>query len=135
MGPTLAVTDGRIISPKNKAILPLLNKLTEKAIVAFSYDNLKRGSLILIRQLCDDDCIAIFSKYDVQIIWHNDILIKGKISDNVLWKIPLSSNQPTLASNPPKTAAQKQMANLIIKVDTTIIKLANYYAATLFNPA
>ena len=61
LGPKLSVADGRIISPTKKAILPLLNKLTEKARVAFSFNNLKIGSLILIGKLCDDDCIAIFS--------------------------------------------------------------------------
>ena len=37
-------------------------------------------------------------------------------------------------SNPTDTAAQKQVANGIIKVDTTKSELADYYAATLFNP-
>ena len=68
----VAVADGHIISPTKKAILPLSKKLTEKARVAYSFDNLKRDSLISIRQLCDDDCIAIFTKYDVQKIKHND---------------------------------------------------------------
>ena len=78
---------------------------------------MKSGSLFFIGQLCDDDCITIFSKYDVQIIQHNEILINGKITDNGLWKIILSNNQPTLASNPPETAVQKQEANGIVKVD------------------
>ena len=64
----MAVADGRIISPTKKAILPLSKKLTEKARIAFSFDNLKSGSLISIGKLCDDDCIAIFTKYAVQII-------------------------------------------------------------------
>ena len=131
----MAVADGRIIYLTKKAILPLSNKLTEKARVAFSFNNLKSGSLISIGQLCDDDCIAIFTKYDVQIIRRNEILIRGKQTDNGLWKIPLSKNQHTLVSNPPETAAQKQVANGIIKVDTTKSELADYYAATLFNPA
>ena len=38
-------------------------------------------------------------------------------------------------SNPPETAAEQQVANGIIKVDTTKSELADYYAATLFNPA
>ena len=68
LGPNVAVADGHIISPTKKAILPLLKKLTEKARVAYSFDNLKSGSLISIGKLCDDDCIAIFTKYDVQVI-------------------------------------------------------------------
>ena len=115
----MAVADGRIISPTKKAILPLSNELNEKARVAYSFDNFKCGSLISIGQLCDDDCVAIFTKYDVQIIGRNEILIRGKQTDNVLWNIPLSNNQPTLVSNPPETAAEQQVANGIIKVDTT----------------
>ena len=78
----MAVSDGLIISPTKKAILPLPKKLTEKARVAFSFEILKNGSLISIGQLCDDDFIAIFTKYDVQIIRHNEILIRGKRTDN-----------------------------------------------------
>ena len=114
MGPKLAVEGGRIISLTKKAILPLSNKLTEKSRLAFSFDNLKSGSLISIGQLCNDDCITILTKYDVQIIRHNEILIRGKQTDNGLWKIPLSKNKHTLVSNPPETAAQKQVANGII---------------------
>ena len=77
LGTKVAVANGRIISPTNKAILPLSNKLTEKYRVAYSFDNLKSGSLISIGKLCDDDCIAIFTKYDVQIIRFNEILIRG----------------------------------------------------------
>ena len=117
----MTVADGRIIYPTKKAIIPLSNKLTEKARVAFSFDNFKSDSLISIRKLCDEDCMAIFAKYDVQIIRHNERLIRVKLTDNGLWKIPLSNNQPTLVSNPPETAAQKQVANGIIKVDTTKI--------------
>ena len=135
LGKKVAVTDGRIISWTKKAILSLSNKLTEKASVAYSFDNLKIGSLISIGQLCDDDCIAIFTKYDVQIIQRNEILIRGKRTDNGLWNIPLSNNQPTLVSNPPETAAEQQVANGIIKVNTTKRELADYYAATLFKPA
>ena len=68
MGPRVEVADGRIIPLTKKAILPLSKQLTRKARVAYSFDNLKSDSLISIGQLCDDDCIAIFTKYDVQII-------------------------------------------------------------------
>ena len=115
----MAVADGHILSPTKKAIIPLSKKLTEKARVAFNFNNLKSGSLISIGKLCNDNCITIFSKYDVQIIRHNEILIKGKMTDNGFWKISLSYNQPTLVLNPPETAAPKQVENGIIKVDST----------------
>ena len=55
--------------------------------------------------------------------------------DNGIIHNPLSDNEPTLVSNPPETAVEKQVANGIIKVDATKSELADYYAATLFNPA
>ena len=131
----MALVDGCIIYPTKKAILPLSKKLTEKARVAYSFNNLKSGSLISIGQLCDDNCISIFTKHDVQIIRCNEIIIRGNRTDNGLWNIPLSNNQSTLVSNPPETVAEQQVANVIIKVDTTKSELADYYAATLFNPA
>ena len=92
-----------------------VERLTEKDRVAFSFNNLKSGSLISIGQLCDENCIVIFTKYDVQIILHNEILIRGKRTDDGLWKIPLSNNQPTLVSNTPETAAQKQVEMELLK--------------------
>ena len=81
LGPKVEVADGRIISPTKKSILPLSNRLNEKSRVAFSFDNLKSASLISIGKLCYDDCIAILTKYGVQIIRHNEILIRGKQTD------------------------------------------------------
>ena len=86
LGPKLAVADGHIILPTKKAILPLSNKLTEKYRVVLSFDNLKSGSLISIGQLCDENCIAILSNYDFQIIQHNEILVKVKRTDNWFWE-------------------------------------------------
>ena len=80
----MAVADGRVMSPTKKAILPLSHKLTPKARVTFNFDNLQIVALISIGQLCDDDCIAIFSKYDVQIVKHNEIIIKGTQTINGL---------------------------------------------------
>ena len=46
----------------------------QSAKIAYSFGSLKSSSLISIGQLCDNNCIAIFSKYDVHIIKHNEIL-------------------------------------------------------------
>ena len=128
IGPNVAVADGRIMVPTKKAILPLPAKLRDKAKIAFSFQNLKSGSLISIGQLCDDDCIAIFSRYDVQIIKDHQVLIKGKRTDNGLWNIPLSDAPLSIATD------NKQMANGVIELDSTKGELAQYHAGTLFNP-
>ena len=128
-GPNVAVADGRIMTPTKKCILPLPAKLRDKAKVAFSFDNLQSGSLISIGQLCDDDCIAIFSKYDVQIIKDGQVLIKGRQTDNGLWNIPLSETPESIT-----TERTKQMANGVIEVNSTKGELTQYHSATLFNP-
>jgi hypothetical protein len=47
---------------------PLSSRLSPLAQSAFVLDNLKPGTLVPLAQLCDDDCIAVFTKNDVQIV-------------------------------------------------------------------
>ena len=129
----MEVADGRVMFPTNKIILPFSHKLTPIAQIDFSFDNLQSGTLISFGKLCDDNCITIFSKYDVQIIKHNEIIIKGRRTSNGLWKIPVTTNKTSQKSRP-SLSQQKHFANSIIKVDTTKGGLAQYYAATLLNP-
>ena len=62
----MAVANGGIMRPKYKAILPLSDKLSQKEKVAFSFEELESGLFVSIGQLCDNDCIAIFSKFNVK---------------------------------------------------------------------
>ena len=86
------------------------------------------GSLVSLGQLCDDDCIAIFTKYHVDILKNNQTIIKGERTDNGLWSIPLSDNQHKSSSSP-----HAEMANGIIRKDKTKSELAAYYAACCYN--
>ena len=63
------------MAPTKKALLTLQSKLTRNAKVAYSFNNLKSGTLCSIEQFCDDDCIAIFTKYNIQIMKHNKLFI------------------------------------------------------------
>ena len=130
----MAVANGEIMTPKTKAILPLSKHLTTKAKAAFVFNDIQSEALISIGQLCDNDYIAIFSKYDVKIVKKNTILIVGKRTDNGLWNIPL---QESTLEIPPKTTPSDNtipVANGVVKLDNTKTDLAQYYAATLFNP-
>ena len=71
--------------------LPLSKHLSDKAQNAFTLDDLKTGTLVSLAQLCDDDCIAIFSKYDVKILKNNSVIITGVRMTNGLWSIPIKS--------------------------------------------
>jgi hypothetical protein len=111
---------------------PLSSKLSPGAQSAFVLDDLKTGSLISLSQLCDDDCIAIFSKYDVQILKHNNIIIKGKRMPNGLWSLPLAE---TPIPSVPTLSLVLHQANGILRTDKPKRELAIYLHAALGSPA
>ena len=74
-----------------------------------------------------------FSKYNVKVIKHNQILIEGERTSNGLWNIPLSS-APASKSKVSQSPIETPAALGVIRLDKTKQELAQYYAATLFNP-
>ena len=70
--------DGGQMQATHQVKVPLSPALTDKAKSAYVLDNLSTGSLVSIGQLCDDDCVALFSKYDVKIIKTGKQSLKGK---------------------------------------------------------
>ena len=67
-GPPVTVSNDNTIAPHSEAKIYLSTKFSDKAQHVFLFDNLKTGSLISIGKLCDDDCIAIFFKYQLKIL-------------------------------------------------------------------
>ena len=104
-----------------RGILPLSPLLSETAQSAFVLDNLRTGTLVSLSQLCDDDCLAMFSKYDVKIIKNNSVIITGTRTPNGLWSIPIT--------------LPMHQANGILRLDKSKEELALYYHATLGSPA
>ena len=104
-------------------ILPLSPSLSTKAQSAFVLNDLQTGTLVSLAQLCDDDCIALFTKHDVQIVKNNTVLITGTRTPAGLWSIPL--DVPTL----------QHQANGILRLDKSHAQLATYHHATLGSPA
>ena len=102
--------------------LPLSPHLSTNAQAAFVLDTLKTGTLISLAQLCDDDCIALFTKYNVKIIKNDHVIITGRRMDNGLWSIPISSSPSS------------HQANGILRTDKTSHDLALYHHATLGSP-
>ena len=66
-GPSVKIANGNIITPTHQGTLRLSENLSTESQHSYVIDGLKIGSLISIRQLYDDDCIAFFqnitSKY------------------------------------------------------------------------
>ena len=83
-------------------------------------------------KLCDDDRVAIFTKFDVKILKHNRFIITGfRDRTNVLWNIPLGPFPP--AQQSPNRYHPNQ-ANGIFRQDITKRKLAQYFHAAVFSP-
>ena len=55
------------------------------------FDGLHSASLISLGQLCDDDCIAILDKNEINILKDSKIILKGRRNKtDGLWDIPIS---------------------------------------------
>ena len=84
-------------------------------------------------QLCDDDCVAIFTKYGVKILNHNQVIITGlRDRTDGLWNIPLGPCPPTQQS---PTRSHPNQANGILRQDITKRELAQYFHVAAFSPA
>ena len=102
-------------------LLPLSPHLSNTAQSAFVLNDLSNGTLISLANLCDDDCIALFMKYDVTIHKNNQVIINGKRLSNGLWSLPIQPSPPL-------------QANGILCLDQTKSELAAFHHATLGSP-
>ena len=69
---------------------PELSKVATQSHIITS---LQTGTIISISEVCDNDCVAIFSKYICKIVKNGKITIEGpRTPHNRLWSIPLSSS-------------------------------------------
>ena len=129
--PTVQVANGNIIKPNLQATLKMSNKLSSKAQSAHVFNSTTTGYLISMGQLFDDDCIAIFTKFDVKILKHNQLIITD-LRDHIngLWNIPLEPNPPAQQSS---KRSYPNQANGIICHDTTKHKLSQYFHASAFS--
>ena len=111
--------------------VPLASQLSKSAQHGHVLNGLKTGSLISIGQLCDDDCAAIFTKFNVKIIKDGNIIITGaRDSQNGLWTIPL----PPKPFLPTSNKNQRFFASSAISDHTTKRDLAAFLHGTLFSP-
>ena len=67
-----------------------LPTLSSEAKIGHVIPNLSSASLLSIGQLCDDDCLALFTKEKVFIFKQNKLLLQGKRNHfNGMWTIPV----------------------------------------------
>ena len=108
------------------------NKLSPKAQSARVFNNTTTGSLISMVQLCYDDCIAIFTKFEIKKLKHNQVIItRLRDRTNGLWNIPLEPSPPAQQSS---TRSHPIQANSILCYDTTKRELDKYFHVAAFSP-
>jgi hypothetical protein len=95
--------------------LPLHPSLSDNATTAHFLDGITNSSLISLGQLCDDNCIAIFTKQKMHVYKDNTCVLSGTHNHtDGLWDIPLATpTSPSLSIAPTPALA----ANAIICKD------------------
>ena len=126
------MANGNIIKPAFSATLQLSNKLYSKSHSYHVFNDIITGSLILFFKVCDDECVATFTKFDVKILKHNRVIITGlRDRTNGLWNIPLEPIPPAQQSS---KRSHPNQANGILLYDITERELAQYFHAAAFIP-
>ena len=70
---------------------PLASSLSAHAKKSHIFDGLHSSSLISLGQLCDDDCVAILDKNEINVINGKTPTLKGQRNKtDGLWFIPIS---------------------------------------------
>ena len=125
-GPTVTLPDNSTITANKKGILPLSSSLTPKASTAHLLQDLQSASLILVGQLCDNDCRVQFSKQDMKVYKNNKLIITGKRNRlDGIWDILITKNDSIL----------RQQLNVILIKNKTKQQLAAYLHACCFSPS
>lgn len=128
-GPPVKVPNNEVIKITKRGLLPLTTKLFNTTRQGNILPQLKNSPLVLIGQLCDDDCFAIFDKQELNIFknWRK-ILTDYWNYTNCLWDILLKQ----LIMQ--KSSILSQQANVIIRKDQTKLELASYLHGCAFSP-
>ena len=87
-GPSFLLPNAEAIKSTSQGQLPLFTKISYSAKTATILPQLKIASLILIGQLCDNDCDVLLNKDKLYAFKQRKIILQGnrKISDG-LWDI------------------------------------------------
>jgi hypothetical protein len=124
------VANGEMMASHKQVTIPLAPQLSSKATQGHVFKDLTSGPLLSIGRLCDDDCIALFSKKKLHIFKNDTLILEGKRnSTNGLWSIPLNAGTINTAPNNPDI----HMANSVIQNVKTKQDLAQFYHTCNFS--
>ena len=93
---------------------------------------LTNTSLLSIGQLCNDNCIAIFTNTDMLILEQDQVILQGKRNFlDSLWDVSCNSKQQ---SNKHGATTRMQKLNILTTRDKTSYELANFLHACAGSP-
>ena len=121
-GPTVQLPNNATMNATKTGSIPLSESLGTHEKKAHVFDGLHSASLIYLVQLCDNDCISILDKNDINILKNNMLILKGhRNKTDGLWVIPIS--RPL-----------RHRSHAIIARDKTKIELIQYLHGCCFSP-
>ena len=131
-GPLAMLPDQRLIKPSHSGHLTLSPHLSSEATHALVYPGIHNESLISIGQLCDDGCIATFTKDTLKVCKGDHLILTGKRNTHDgLWDVTLS--YPTNKS--PLQKPSVPSLHYIVRKDQSKRELALYLYKCLNSPS
>ena len=125
-GPIAFLPNNTTVKATHKGTFNLHDSISDRASEVLVFPHLTNESLISIGQLCDDNCIVIFTKTKFYVTKNGKFLFQGlrNTKDN-LWDLNSHPTQHT----------KNESMNYIVTKNKTKLELARYYHAALFSPS
>ena len=133
-GPKILQPDRTTLTVTQKCQLPLPKTVSTEAKSGFIVPNLKNASLLSIGKLCDNNCVAMFTKHKLFVFKNNELILQGfRNNTDGLWDVlfPVLSSQ---TNNIIDDKTKRHSINYIIQSDKCKIDLAKYLHACCFSP-
>ena len=86
--PSILQPDKTKLQITNKCTIPIHSSLSKIATSGYIVPHLKNSSLLSIGKLCDDHCIAMFTKKNLFIFKNNNLILQGnRNNSDGLWDV------------------------------------------------
>ena len=124
MCPQVRLSDNTIIQSTHQGHLPIPN-IPPNATLSHTFPKLQSASFLSIRQLCDANCSAVFTKHQLKVLdKKNNLVLTGHCNyTDGLWDVPLTS------SSLPEPPSPVPAAYVVLCYNKPNSKLAAYLHA------
>ena len=115
-GPTVRAANCETIKATKHVTIQLSTALSTQSQTVHILPILRTGNLLSIGQLSDDRCLALFSKYELQVFKHGQQILTGyRNHTNGLWDAPIiPTTMNNTIFNTPVVPCKHPQANSII---------------------